>query len=335
MQRKIGYALVGVAAVVAIAAVVGSAAKHPWVEPTSVVSANEPLAAGSMTIPPLVLAEAGQPYPEGIEYEVLPTLVAEGADTPGEVRLHRFVARRLTYDEIVALGDALSMRTTPKQDAVGHYVFTQGDRIMTIDPLVGTWDCIDQAKMWAVAPEKQSSIPSDEDARRIAEEAIRRLGLNREDLVFAAVKPATLSPLGVEDGALGEGAQIVSKQVYFRKVVDNLPVEGSARVVVGVGADGEIVGVINNMKLQIPDQTVAIKGFETVLEEARRGGGQTSIPSNTVKAVLSGIKLAYYEGGGGLESQPFLQPVYVLEGVAEIADGGQQAFSITLPAVAQ
>lgn len=296
---------------------------------------RQPDAARSNGYPELYLPRVGAPYPESVSYRQAPSLPAVAQTLPNRVMVYKFVSN--VYDEgsVRQLADRLGFAGTLTRDTRGWYFLQEGAKRLAIDPTSGKWNWIDEVQMWGEPPSNQGSIPTDAEARIIAEAWLENLGFLADGLRFDHVADATVSSMGT--GEVGvepdPGAQVISKQVFFVRYLDGLRVVGASRIVVGVGANGEIVGVVKAMKDVGQYEEAPLRSYDAALADVLDGNCQTDIDEAAREAVLESVEVALYEDPGDSVVQPFLQPVYLFRGIATSFAGKHVPFVSVTPAL--
>lgn len=298
------------------------------------ISVAGPVASGE--IPALELPQAGQPLPDNVDCSVSAELRSMLASLPQTAPLYRFVDKNLSPEEVRQLADRLGL-DSPVKEMNGRFWCVTGTFKLSVHPRTGQWTYLDEERMYTAAPD-QSLLPSQEEAAERAKEELKRLNLLTENIHFSHVADATVSSLGTgEPGAPSDpSAKVISRLVYFKRSLGDLPVIGPGRIVVGIGARGEVVGIIMNMKDVTYAGDFALESPEGALERVMRGDCQTDIPSDASSAQIAGVKLALYEDPGDNSDQPYMQPVYEFLGVAhKPGETAGHSFAAVVPALAR
>lgn len=260
-------------------------------------------------------------------FEVISDLSFPAAD---EVEVSRFAAQepgaRLTEAREV-LGIAESDFGESAQNSLGtiYSLSSDGqDATFFLDSATGYW----QYRYSGHGPPASEPIGR-ENAVEIAKQFVIESGLFDGNLGEASVGTETR---GSEFETGGE--QFRAWIVSFSPQIDNTPVYGLYRIVVDVGADGAIRGVLNQTAPFESAGAVPLKTRETVLAELQE---QSDTLSTNVAglsgAVVNDCELAYYVDGYAYNGRAYICPVYVLTGTGSAADGSTADFSITLDAV--
>ena len=293
----------------------------------------------AVDIPELDLPRAGSEYPASVEYVVSATIAVEAASIPATAPVYEYVDRVPSAEDAARIASELGVNGEASVES-GRYWVADGTLKFSMETTTGRWTFIDEERMWTVPPDDPSELPSEDDAVSVASAELGRLGLLADDVIYSHVTNATVSAVGVgEEGAASDPtARVISRQVFFGRLLDGLPVEGPSRIVVGVGSHGDIVGVIMNMKAVSHFKDLPLRSVEEALADVLVGSSQTDIRSEAVRATIDHVHLALYEDTGDGSEQPFLQPVYVFDGTEEdsTTEGMQtRSFTAIVPALAR
>ncbi|MDR0325113.1 MAG: hypothetical protein LBI19_03340 [Oscillospiraceae bacterium] len=275
-------------------------------------------------IPDLFLPLAGQAIPKvelSIETEV---------DVPKKANLYRFeINYKGRYNQFDRAASALGIW---ELDAVRDYVGNK-DRLLgvTDDGRIKQITMEDDTGFWTYTlSEEDSSLrkeaPSNEEAERIASRFLDENQLRPER--FSATSFG-----GKSMGSSFEDQLEYSVTVFYYPTVDGYEVFGISRIAVEIDYNGEIEAVRSYYKDFVFDRVVDLAPPEQFYDVLLSGDTLCSIEPSAVSAKVTSIELAYWEDGGTIEDQPYLQPVWVYNGVAYDAAGVESEFLAIVPAV--
>jgi hypothetical protein len=167
------------------------------------------------------------------------------------------------------------------------------------------------------------------EAARLALDALERFGLP----TAPELGPALVQRLHVahaERGGANHEERIVGVRVFYRRIVDGLPVEGpGGRTVVYLDHDRQLSG-IDHLWHDIESVHEPVRGLRPVgevIEEVRRRYG-----TGTGRVEVTDLRLGHFELGWD-DDQEFLQPAYVAT-IRTETPGTQVRMNATVPVAA-
>jgi hypothetical protein len=185
--------------------------------------------------------------------------------------------------------------------------------------------------MWSYQDSSPSNfegiITNDEQAISIAKKFLSdNLFLNQR---FDNIK---VSPVSSGDTATNN-YKITEKQIYFCPTLDGVPILGTSRIIVTIGANGKITGVDKYYKDIEEYKTMKIKSAKEAFEKVKTKEASININQNAKSAKVTKVKLGYWEDAGTIKEQPYLQPVWIFTGEAVTDKNEKEAFDAVVPAL--
>jgi len=172
-------------------------------------------------------------------------------------------------------------------------------------------------------------LPEEEDAKKIAVDFLNTNGLMPKDakfdkIVIDKIIQANKDP---ETGKISEEEFPQYIQVIFKRVIDNIPVDGPGeKLKVYIGDNGKIIGVYKCWRTYKPyAETKIISPSEALKNLKERGIYGVKVGKN-VKVI--DMYLSYY-AQPAVDKQDYLQPVYVFTVETENKD----VFKQYIPAI--
>ncbi len=115
----------------------------------------------------------------------------------------------------------------------------------------------------------------------------------------------------------GKGVIDKMRTVTYGRYLDEIPVIGSgSKIVVHVGAQGEVTGLLHKWREISQDKKRPVKPEEMISKEEAEKKFKKTITSQFGKnaiATINKIKLIYYDGDGG-----YIQPAYGIESTVKV-----------------
>jgi hypothetical protein len=171
-------------------------------------------------------------------------------------------------------------------------------------------------------------VPSREEAEEIATRFLDEHGLRPER--FSNVRSVyQTSKRGLEK----EKPYMVT--VAFYPEVDGCAVYGVSRIVVDIDENGDITALRSYYRNFVFDRVVDLTPPEDFYDTPPKGLygygilTHSNIENGTVSAKIVSVELAYWED----QDQPFLQPVWVFNGISLDARGVEREFQAVVPAI--
>ena len=217
----------------------------------------------------------------------------------------------------------------PSRTAGGLLVAQQGRRYAEAYEASGASFCADLKRIWPlVRPDQIGRIRTRELSREVtlerAQQLVRQLGALPREKVRAIYLPDEMY-LQMPQGETRR--VLVSAAVVFRRVVEGMSVEGpGGKLKVYFDMGGQPAGLLRTMRVLQPYKKMAIRSAKTVLAQIRKQPIRRQLLAGVRAVEVSRIKLVYYEGQPS-QPQKFLQPVYMVTGVAS-GRVGERSFSV-------
>lgn len=272
-------------------------------------------------LPGLVLPEPGAEFPESVVITEAPGLPATLSALPGEVVVYRYVAANLGHNEVVAIGSKLGMSGEVRDKTAGFLSMVDGDKRLVVQSDSGEWSYSVKGRVNIEAADTTASFPPDDEIWSIAERQLEELGLIQG---------------GVERLRLGQflaGETVVSKNAVLARRVDGLLDRGPSTLQVAVGPGGDVVSIVNAMRRVEAYGSFQLKDPVEALAEAKSGEGAYTLSQSAKSAIITAADVEYYETTSSLSEQPYLLPVFVFSGMAQVLDG-EEEFVLIVPALA-
>lgn len=189
----------------------------------------------SNKIPALNIPMPGQEIPQ-VDYKV----TAKFENFPTEVMVYKFkkpqnvdfysIAKKFGLSGKVQY-DLKTKTYKIKEEINGKLKYS-----FTYEEETGRWEYVDEEEMYL--NDNPTNIPSDDEAKRIATEFLKKEGLFNENFTYSKVVPVS------SGDKLTNDYKVRYKDVYFYPSINGKPVYGVSRIVVSVGDNGKIIGVL-------------------------------------------------------------------------------------------
>lgn len=278
----------------------------------------------SNKIPALNIPMPGQEMPQ-IDYKV----TAKFENLPTEAMVYKFKKPQNVDFYSIAKKFGLSGKAQYDSETKTYKIKEEVDGKLkysfTYEAETGRWEYIDEEEMYL--NDNPTNIPSDEEAKRIATEFLKKEGLFSERFTYCTVVPAS------SGDKLTNDYKVHYKDVYFYPSINGKPIYGVSRIVISVGDNGKIIGVLKWYKDFEEYKKVKIIPAEKALERVKRRQASNNINPRAKSATINKVFLAYWEDAGTIEEQPYLQPVWVFAGEAVTEDGKYESFDAVVPAI--
>jgi len=276
-------------------------------------------------IPPLNIPMPGNEIPD-IEYKV----TAKFDNLPVEAMVYKFKKPKNIDTEIKSLAKIFGLKgeleyqPTWRVYSIGEKIDEKYYRVFEYEIDTGRWNYMDMKELNNNDPQ---NIPSDEEAKKIALDFLKKNGIYDKRFIYCAVT----------DGSSGDKItndyKVLHKSVYFYPVVEGKPVYGVSRIIVVVGDNGKIIEVYKWYKEFEEYKKVKIVPAEKAFEKVKNRKASNNINPMAKSATIKEVVLAYWEDAGTIEEQPYLQPVWVFAGEAVTEDGKVEKFDAVVPAI--
>lgn len=255
------------------------------------------------------------------------TLDISSPKYPGEAMIYRTVDTIVSKDDALKIAKEFGMSGQVEENEIG-YIIKDDPYTFEIEKETGymtyTWE--DRWKGYNTRDRPQY-LPTDEEARKIAETFLTSHDLMPEGAIYSSVSHGQR----IFSNHKGEAPIVTYKdsKVLFTGRLSNLSVAGNG-IYVTVGGGGDILKVCKRWREAEPYREFKIISPEDAIEELKQTGVVTTV-SSPRKATIDTIKLCYYASPPG-DEQPYLKPTYYFHGSVE-GEKGTGTFFQYIPAV--
>lgn len=275
----------------------------------------------SLTMPFLNIPMAGNEVPN-IEYFVE---IENTRSFPSKANVYRFdenLPDAETEVQNLSILFGISQETTVSQKNDDFIIVDDGEHMIDYEKATGTWLFVDHT----YDKQKMHLLPSDNDSVEIARKYLTENGLYNDRFLIETVVPQYAG------SELDSTYAPYCKAVYFYPQVDGLSVLGVSRIVVKVGEDGQIIGVMKNYKDFALAGQIDLASPLSFIDGIKSNLYSSSINETAVSARIYDVKLGYWEDAGSHHEQPYLQPVWIFMGEADLPDGATEGFDVIVQA---
>lgn len=246
---------------------------------------------------------------------------------PEQVMVYKAVNANASKDDALKMTKKFGMSGPVEEDEIS-YIIRSDPYTLDIEKEAGyttyTWD----DRWLGVDPrDRPVNLPSDEEARKIAETFLISHDLMPEGAVYSGVTHG--------EGFASSAAKNISTATYkdtkvlFTDTLSNLSVSGSGTSVT-VGGGGDILMVCKRWRETEPYKEFEILSPKEAIEALKQTGIVTAV-SEPTRATIDKMKLCYYASPPG-DDQPYLKPTYYFSGTVE-GEKGNGTFFQYIPAV--
>ncbi|ADQ39634.1 hypothetical protein Calkr_0056 [Caldicellulosiruptor acetigenus I77R1B] len=274
--------------------------------------------------PPLKIPMPGQETPN-IDYKI----TAKFNNLPTEAMVYKFKKpQNIDFYSIAkkfGLNGKAEYYPETKTYVIKEEVDGKVKYSFTYEVETGRWEYINEEEMYLNY--NPVNVPSDEEAKKIAIEFLKKEGFYNDRFSYCTVVEAS------SGDKLTNDYKVLYKDVYFYPSINGKPVYGVSRIVVSVGSNGKIIGVRKWYKDIEEYKKVKLISAEKALEKIKKREASNNINPRAKSATINKVFLAYWEDAGTIEEQPYLQPVWVFCGEAITEDGSRDTFDAVVPAI--
>ena len=202
---------------------------------------------------------------------------------------------------------------------------SDGSKFLEIHPN-GTFMYADEDKRNS----NKKMLLDDSQCVSIAESFLKENNLLPPEAICSGVLSNTLTY--VDDP---ESKEVVSKSVRFDRFIDSKEVYGVSRVMVIIGADGDIISLyyncrtINNNKIK----KVRLRDIESAFEDVKHQKGMISVKDDAKEVVIKDVDIVYWEDSTPSSKNNYLQPVYRFRGESNNKEGKKDKFFAIVSAI--
>ncbi|QSZ66084.1 hypothetical protein RJ40_00485 [Methanofollis aquaemaris] len=248
---------------------------------------------------------------------------------PEKVMVYRTVDTIVSKDDAQKIAEKFGMSGPVEESRSGiWYVIKDDPYTFEIEKETGymtyTWE-----GRWKGynTRDRPQYLPTDEEARKIAETFLTSHDLMPEGAIYSSVSHGQR----IFSNHKGEAPIVTYKdsKVLFTGTLSNLSVAGNG-IYVTVGGDGDILKVAKRWREAEPYREFKIISPENAIKELKQTGVVTTV-SSPREATIDTIKLCYYASPPG-DEQPYLKPTYSIRGSVE-GEKGTGTFFQYVPAV--
>jgi len=292
---------------------------------------------GGMTLLPVEYPQTDEDIHTGIEivgpYDVLevPEITLDIAlpTYPEQVMVYKAVNANASKNDALEMAEKFGMSGPVDESRSGiNYIIKDDPYTLEIEKKAGYMTYTWTGRYSGVdSRDRPENLPTDEEARKIAEMFLTSHDLMPEGAVYSGV---THGEGFFSDRANGTSIQTYKDtRVLFADRLSNLSVSGSG-ISVTVGGNGDILKVIRRWRETEPYREFTILSPKEAIEALKQTGIVTAV-SEPTRATIDKMKLCYYASPPG-DEQPYLKPTYYFSGTVE-GEKGNGTFFQYIPAV--
>lgn len=142
-----------------------------------------------------------------------------------------------------------------------------------------------------------------------ATEILKKLGMPEEDFKYDGVFVTTAQNGGKEV------TQIISRDILFKRIINNTDVYGNSQCRVGIGGDGEIQRIFMDFTDNFEEVDVEKRiSVDSAIEAIKKNKGQIKVPKEADEVVITDVEIKYWEESD--KSLRVIQPIYEFQGKA-------------------
>jgi len=292
---------------------------------------------GGMALLPTEYPQADEDVHTGMEivgpYDVLevPEITLDIAlpKYPEQVMVYKAVNANASKDDALKIAEKFGMSGPVDESRSGiNYIIKDDPYTFEIEKKAGYMTYTWTGRYSGVDPrDRPVNLPSDEEARKIAETFLISHDLMPEGAVYSGITHG--------EGFASSAAKNISTATYkdtkvlFTDTLSNLSVSGSGTSVT-VGGGGDILMVCKRWRETEPYKEFEILSPKEAIEALKQTGIVTAV-SEPTRATIDKMKLCYYASPPG-DDQPYLKPTYYFKGTVE-GEKGNGTFFQYIPAV--
>ncbi len=248
---------------------------------------------------------------------------------PKKLMIYKCAEPNVTLEYASLMAKRFGMKGQPKK-VLDEFVLTDGNNHLEINTKSGRTAYTD-ASRWMVGNnmDKQSNLPSDREAIKIAKKYLSKTDLMPSDATLRDITHPRVVAMDKEGNVIGVGFEDV--KVSFTRKINGFPVVGAgSKLDVEVGGNGDVINLYKVWRNYRPYRVYSIITPEQALKKLKKTGIFTGIKS-VDKATINKVYLGYYTKSAS-EKQTYLQPVYVFEGYAK-GENRIEEFKQYVPAI--
>lgn len=156
---------------------------------------------------------------------------------------------------------------------------------------------------------------SDSECKKIASDFLNKNDILPEEFEFYDIGETVVENLSTNEKC------VVTKDIYFKRKIDGIAVEGDTKIVVNVDGEGIIDSVYSSFR-EI-DKEVKVNNVLSVddaIDNLPQMNGQVYINDNADQVTFDDIEVVYYEQSNPTSDNITIQPVYRIKGTC-LKDG--------------
>lgn len=274
-----------------------------------------------ISIPKLQMPQPGSEGCEALSFSTDFKLDIQPKELP--VYMMTIANQKTQMDEILSVPGLDYGEITPLKEGNGPYqMYKAGDGTLMLDKELGFW-----VYSTPIGSEPVEDLPSDEEALKIADDAVKNSKLFDGDLGLGIVTYVTTG-----NGDIVNSDAIVQKNIVYYPKVNGIDVHGIFRIIVGIGEKGEIVSFSKQVHNFTEAAKVQLKDINSIVTSVKNGDYVASTSSPVASAEIISCRLAYYSDAAVLDGNLFIHPVYILSAVGENTDGVLEEFDVYVDA---
>ncbi len=193
--------------------------------------------------------------------------------------------------------------------------------IIEIDDSNGFWTYTNKAIQENVYQPVPSRISKDQ-CKSLAIDIAKIHEVNLDIYSDIVVAPVEYSKAPSEDGTASDPVEI-AYDVYFYPVISGKSVYGVSRFVVSFDGDGNVAGIIKQYKDIVPYKEETLINLDEAVKKLKTGEASINVETIYEQAKITDYDIVYYADVSSIDEQPYLQPIYCLEGTVSGSEVGR------------
>jgi hypothetical protein len=214
--------------------------------------------------------------------------------------------------------------------------------VLEIDDSNGFWTYTNKAIQENVYQPVPSRISKDE-SKSLAIDIAKIHEVDLDMYSDIVVIPVEYSKAPSENGTVSDPVEI-AYEVYFYPVISGRSVYGLSRFVVSFDGDGNVAGIKKQYKDIVPYEEETTISLDEAVKKLEAGEVSINVDTIYEQAKITDYDIVYYADASSINEQPYLQPIYYLEGTVsgsevgryiskETGEVGDNSFTALVPAL--
>lgn len=184
--------------------------------------------------------------------------------------------------------------------------------ILEIDDSNGFWTYTNKAIQENIYQPIPSRIGK-EECKSLAIDIAKIHEVDLDMFSDIVVAPVEYSAAPSENGTASDPVEI-AYDVYFYPVINGKSVYGVSRFVVSLDGDGNVAGIKKEYKDIVPYKEETTISLAEAFDKLKTGDATIDVSTVYEEAKVTDYNIVYYADVSSIDEQPYLQPIYYLEG---------------------